>query len=162
MDTDYLTGLKYLGLISRIKRLSDSNLISGREVYKHINIGIEPNWFLIFRIIQEKKETSISEISSILKFSHPSVISTVKKMDTAGYLHIIAHSSDKRKQVISLSKKAQKQLPEMQRVWDACEKAVASIFVDDTFLNELEKFEKALEENSFFNRVQTSLNQNNK
>lgn len=161
MAADYLTELKYLGLIARIKRLSDGTLADGREVFRHINISIEPNWFLVFRIIIEKEETTITEICSILKFSHPSIISIVKKMEKSGYLAITTHSIDKRKQVIRLSEKAHKQLPEMQRIWDACEMGVKSVFGNDDFINELEKIEKAFENESFFERVMKHLGDNN-
>lgn len=156
---DYLTALSYRGLTPRIKRLSDGIMTSGRRVYQYIDLGIEPNWYLIFNILIEDEETSISEISAKLKFSHPSVIAIVKKMEKAGYVNISAHKTDKRKQVIVLSKKAKKQLPEMEKVWDACTKAVESIFVDDTFLKELVRVEKALEEKDFFDRVMSHLNE---
>jgi len=133
--------------------LSDLTLASGRQLYRHIDIGIEPNWFLVFRIIMERRETTISEISSILHFAHPSVITIVRKMDQSGYLEIIPDVMDKRKQLIRLSQKATKQLPELEHVWQACEDGVKSIFQDDTFLQELDKVERALEEQNFFHRV---------
>ncbi|MEM6800493.1 MAG: GNAT family N-acetyltransferase [Bacteroidota bacterium] len=157
MTTDYLSSLSYLGLFSRIKRISDSTIADGRKLYKYIDIGIEPNWFLIFRILMEKGETSVSEITALLKFAHPSVISIVKKMEEAGYLEIRASQTDKRKQVIAATKKAKDELPEMQKVWKACELAVSSIFVDDTFLKGFERLEKAFEAESFFDRVLNNL-----
>lgn len=150
---DYISDLKYRGLISRIKRISDAAIADGRRLYKHLDIGIEPNWYLIFSIINEKGQTSISEISSILKFSHPSVIAIVKKMDASGYLNISSSDLDKRKQVIELSSKAKEQMPEMKVVWDACEEAVSSIFENDQFIIELDKMEKAFKESNFFDRV---------
>ena len=159
MSTDYLSDLKYTGIVSRLKRLSDSTIADGRKLYKYIDIGIEPNWFLVFGIIKEKGTSSISEITSILKFAHPSVISIVRKMEKAGYLTITSSKTDKRKQVIALSKKAKLQLPEMEKVWEACEIAVRSIFKDDVLLEEIGKLERALEKESFFNRVLNLLNE---
>jgi len=159
MRKDYISGLEYRGVISRIKRLADSTIADGRKLYRYINIGIEPNWFLIFGIIIEKGETSISEISSILKFAHPSVITIVKKMEKAGYLIVKPSPIDKRKQIIKLSELAEAQLPEMQKIWNACELAMQSVFVDDNFLKELDKMEVALESESFFDRVLNNLGQ---
>jgi len=153
MKEDYIAQLQYYGLISRIKRLSDNTLADGRKLYKFIDIGIEPNWFLIFFILEEKKETSISEIANILQFAHPSVITIVKKMKKAGYLKIKGSKSDKRMQIIQLSPKAIKQLSEMHRVWEACNIAVGSLFTDQTFVQELSKMEDALLKESFFDRV---------
>lgn len=150
MKRDYLADLGYLGLISRIKRLSDQSLANGRQLYRHIDVGIEPNWFLIFRIIMERGQTTVSEISSILDFAHPSVISIVRKMDQGGYLEITPDVLDKRKQLIRLSDKATNQLPELERVWLACEEGVKSIFQDDSFLQELDKVERALENRASF------------
>ncbi|NND06848.1 MAG: MarR family transcriptional regulator/GNAT family N-acetyltransferase [Saprospiraceae bacterium] len=153
MKNDYLKDLGYLGVISRIKRLSDQTMASGRALYDHIDIGIEANWFLIFRIIMERGQTTVSEIASVLHFAHPSVINIVQKMDKSGYLQITSDPSDNRKRVIKLSEKALSQLPEMERVWEACEAGVKSIFQSDNFLAELAKVEQALAKESFFHRV---------
>lgn len=161
MEEDYLKSLEYKGLTSRIKRLSDALIANGRKLYKHIDIGIEPNWFLVFRIIMKNGQTTISEISSTLKFAHPSVISIVKKMDKAGYLDIVTDTIDKRKQIIKLSTKAKKQLPEMEKVWQACTNGVQSIFSDDNFLKEFSKLEAALEKEDFFVRAMKELELDN-
>ena len=159
MKMDYLKELKYMGLISRLKRLSENTVADGRKLYQFIDMGIEPNWFLVFRIIQEQGETSISEITTLLKFAHPSVISIVKKMEKAGYLDIEPSKKDKRKQIIRLSKKGKQEMPNMQKVWQASELAIASVFKNDNFLKELESMEMALEEESFFDRVLNNLSQ---
>ena len=154
---DYLTQLKYTGLTPRIKRLSDRLLTNGRELYQGIDSEIEPNWFLIFKIALEDEVTTISELTQKLKFSHPSIIAIVKKMQKKGYLDIRANQTDKRKQEIRLSDKAKKEMEGFQKIWLACERAVESLFISDNFLHEFGLLESALEQKSFKERVEKQL-----
>ena len=153
MTQDFLSERGYAGLTSRIKRLSDQLLVSGRNFYKAIGADVEPNWFLVFRILQEDEVTTLSEITQKLGFSHPSVISIVKKMKAAGYLAITPHAQDSRKQEIRLTPKAKKDMPRNEKIWSACEQAVASLFDDEVFLDQFQQLEQALFEQPFKDRA---------
>lgn len=158
---DYITQLDYMGLTARIKRINDRLLVDGRNLYKDLGSEVEPNWYLIFKVIMDKGASSITDITNELNFAHPSIIAIVKKMEAKGYLDICPDKVDKRKQIISLSDKAQSELPKMKKIWNACERAIQAIFIDDKFLGEFNKFEQALIKTSFKDRVIRELDNHN-
>jgi len=153
MKNDFLKQLHSKGFTARIKRLSDTLIYNAREYYKHSILDIEPNWHLIFLLLKEKKQLTVTEIAFTLGFSHPAIIKIVKKMKEHGYLESIADKNDSRKQQIQLSEKAIKKLPEMEEEWLKIQEVIDE-FVDDEFLQKLGEVEEKLAELSFMERCQ--------
>jgi len=60
---DFLKELGHLGLIARLKRLSDSMLYSIRDLYKIKSVDIEPNWHLVFLTLKKHKMRTMTEIA---------------------------------------------------------------------------------------------------
>lgn len=154
MNQDYIASLDYIGFTARIKRLSDLLIYSARAHYKTIDIGIEPNWHLIFLILKDKKQLTITDIAQHLRLSHPAVIKIISKMKTSGYIKSTAGLLDQRKQYISLSNKALKDLPRFESEWRKIE-AVIKALIDKDFLEKLTEIEHKLETNSFIERYHT-------
>ena len=115
-------------------------------------LPIEPNWHLVFLLLKKEKQLSVTEISGALKFSHPAIINIIKKMKAAGYVTSTTDSKDSRKQIIELTEKAQKELPELEAEWHKIKIAVGSIF-NKEFLEQLVKVEQNLAENDLLTRV---------
>ncbi len=151
MKEDFLKDLEYLGFTARIKRISDKLIYSAIDHYKRIDIGIEPNWHIIFLILKKKEKLTITEISNQLQLSHPAVVKIVKKMKERAYLESVADSSDTRKQFISMTKKAKKELPKFEKEWDNIQQIIQEL-VDHNFLEGLSRFEESLNERSFSER----------
>lgn len=76
---DFIKTLGYKAFDSRLKRISDRMSHDVRKLYKEIDIDIEPNWYLIFMLLQNRGEISIADIAESLGYSHPSVVVIVKK-----------------------------------------------------------------------------------
>ncbi|EPJ3400564.1 MarR family winged helix-turn-helix transcriptional regulator [Elizabethkingia anophelis] len=124
-----------------------------RKLYKEIDIDIEPNWYLIFMLLQNRGEISIADIAESLGYSHPSVVVIVKKMSEKDYLHIQKDKDDKRKQLVSLSSKATEILPELELIWQSCESAILKLLSDDlSIFSFLDDIDAELKANSFYNR----------
>ncbi|NAS32264.1 MarR family transcriptional regulator [Flavobacteriaceae bacterium R38] len=153
MDNDFIKELGYKAFDSRLKRISDRMAHDVRKLYKEFNIDVEPNWYLVFMLLQKNDKISIAEIAERLGYSHPSVVIIVKKMTDKGYLNSKQDNKDKRKQIISLTKKALKLLPELQKLWNSCENAILSVLEEDlSILSYLDKIDEVLKESSFHNR----------
>ncbi len=61
--------------------------------------------------------------------------------------------TDKRKQMISLSGKATRMLPQLERIWRSCEKAILTVLAGDlAVLKYLDHIDAALSSTSFHNR----------
>ena len=154
MNNDFIKELGYKALDSRFKRISEKMAYSVKKLYKDLDYDIEPNWYLIFMILRDKGELSLIDIAESLGYSHPSVVVTVKKMATKDYLDVKKDDSDKRKQIVSLSPKALRLMPEFEMLWNSCEAAILKVLQEDlTILKYLDTIEASLEETSFYYRL---------
>ncbi len=153
MENDFLQEMGYMAIATRLKRLSDKMTHSGRQMYKELDLNIEPNWFVIFKILQKYDCLSVMEIAKMIRFSHPSVVVMVKKMMHAGYLISRACPDDLRKQLLALTPKAKEELPELELLWEAGVKGIMEIKNSACFLKELESLEIAFDKTSFKKRT---------
>ncbi|WP_428740720.1 MarR family winged helix-turn-helix transcriptional regulator [Tenacibaculum sp.] len=153
MNNDFIKELGYKALDSRLKRISDRISHDIRKVYKEFEIDVEPNWYLIFMLLQKKENVSMSDIAAKLGYSHPSIVVIVKKMTEKGYLKTEQDKTDKRKQVISLTDKANELIPELKKFWNSCENAILNMINNDlSILSYLDKIDLELQKTSFHYR----------
>ncbi len=158
MQYDFVNELGYLGLSVRLKRLSEAMVHSGRQMYKSLGLDIEPNWFLIFKLLKKYDQLSVTEMAAKLHFSHPSVITLVGKMEKANYLDSSVDQSDSRKKHFRLSQKAHDQLPRFEEIWEAGIKGVSNLFSEDSnFMDQLELLEIQYSQKDFKERTLNEL-----
>lgn len=151
MKDDFLKELQFVGFTARMKRISDSLMYDARKIYEDLNIGIEPNWHLIFLLLKTEGQLTVTEIAQKLGFSHPAIIKIIKKMKEKGYIESITDRNDSRKQLLQLSEKSIKELPLFEKEWRAIEQIIEDI-VDLEFLQKLSDVEERLQEAGLFNR----------
>ena len=153
VENDFLK-LGYLGLITRLKRLSDSMLYSIRDLYKLKGIDIEPNWHLVFLILKKHQTRTMTEIAESFHLSQPAIVKIIDKMKKRGYIDIINDTNDNRKRQLLLSQKAIKDLPMFENIWAAGQESIKEMLEkDEIFLDRIEKLEQHLENNNFKERV---------
>ena len=154
MKYDFVNELGYLGLAVRLKRLSEAMVHSGRQMYKELGLDIEPNWFLIFKLLKKYEQLSVTEMAAKLHFSHPSVITMVAKMEQAGYLNSAVDKTDSRRKHFKLSEKAMDKLPEFEKIWEAGISGTRKLFPEDSnFMDQLESLEIQDSEKDFKERT---------
>ncbi len=159
VSEDFAGSLGYLSLAVRFKRLSDQMMHGARQVYKQHGLEIEPNWYLIFKLLEEKCCLSITEIGESLQFSHPSVISIVRKMRAKGFLNCATDKTDSRRQLVTLSDKALRELPRLQSFWLAGEQSIEKLFpAQSDFLDQLTRLEEQYRAKDFMTRTLNELN----
>lgn len=157
---DFLKALEIEGLTSRLKRLSDTMLYETKDLYKSLDLEIEPNWNLIFRLLQAHQELTIMEISERLQLSHPAVIKIVNKMKKTGYILTYSDKSDKRKQILRLSEKAMVKLRDFESIWEVQNAEIGKLLSEcPHFMEELEKVETKLREQNYKQRILNKLNE---
>ncbi|MFK7953190.1 MAG: MarR family winged helix-turn-helix transcriptional regulator [Ekhidna sp.] len=158
MKYDFVNELGYMALATRLKRISEAMAHSGRQMYRELDMDIEPNWFLVFRLLTKFEELSVTEIAKKLHFSHPSVITMISKMENKGYLQSRGDKEDNRKKIFKLTKKSIDCLPHFEKVWTAGTLGVANLFTDgDAFLQQLESLEIQLSQADFMTRTLNEL-----
>ena len=121
---DFTRELEYLGFTMRLKRISDAMLQEGRKLYKSLEVDIEPNWFVIFKLLKKHEALSVMEIAEQIKLAHPSVITITGKMAKAGYIQSAKSEIDSRKRVLKLTSKANKNLPAFEEIWESGSKGM--------------------------------------
>lgn len=147
MENDFVKELGYLGFTMRLKRISDAMMQEGRKLYQSLDVDIEPNWFVIFKLLKKEGKLSVTEISEKIYLSHPSVITIINKMIAANYLTSEKCEIDSRKRNVMLSQKALDKFPEFEEIWKAGEIGVENALKT---MNGLELIE--LIENKFFDK----------
>ena len=123
-NDDFVKELGYLGFTMRLKRVTDLLLHSGRSLYQELGLDIEPNWYVIFKLLKSRGPMCVTDIADAIKMAHPSVITLTNKMMNAGYLTSTKSETDSRKRNLSLSQSALDVLPQYEKIWDAGEKGV--------------------------------------
>lgn len=152
-ERDFVRELEFLGFVTRLKRISDAMLHDGRRLYRELGIDIEPNWFVIFKLLQKEGEMPVTEIANRIGFTHPSVISIVNKMIRAGYLESEKCSADSRRRLLRLTSRAEKKLPEYEKIWQAGTAVIKKVMEDVDALEMLEKLERRIGRKNFKRRT---------
>ncbi|CAM3606589.1 MarR family transcriptional regulator [Zobellia roscoffensis] len=155
---DYLSEIEFAGLISRIKRLSDEILYSTRDYYKTVGLDIEPNWHLIFLLLEEYESMTITEIAQELRMSHPACVKIINKMKKKGYVTTRTDDRDLRRQLLELSEKSKKQLPLFHKHWNAGMKTTEELVANSPhFIKELKEMEIKISKKSYKERTLNNL-----
>lgn len=157
---DFLQQIGFAGLNSRIKRLSDELLYSTRDYYKNAGLDIEPNWHLIFLLLEKHKSLTITEISQELRMSHPACVKIINKMKKQDYIDTKTDENDSRKQLLELSDKAKNKLPELHKHWDAGIKTTEELIENSpNFMQELTEFENLVADKNYMERTSKNFNE---
>lgn len=157
MKDDFLQELGSVAVTARIKRISDALLHDGRRMYRDLGMDIEPNWFVVFKLLERRGPMTVTEIAEAIKMSHPSVISIVNKMIKEDYLTETRCEDDSRKRILSLSEKAIRTLPDLDKVWDAGTAGFKRMLSETDILSTLDILEERLDEKGFRARTMEEL-----
>ena len=153
MEKDFIKELGYRALDNRLKRISDRMAHDTRKFFKQIDMDLEPSWHLVFKLIKENKMLTMVDIAEQLGYTHPSTVVLLKKMTAKGYIISEKDEVDKRKQNIKLTQKSHDILPELELIWNSCEKAIYIMLHEDlSILKHLDQIEESLKEVPFNER----------
>lgn len=158
MKNDFLVEMGYPGLTGRLKRLSDMFVYQTKEFYRSKNVEIEPNWHMIFLLLQKYNRLTVTEISEVLHLSHPAIVKLINKMKKKGYIQALQDKNDSRKYQLTLSEKAKTELSELEKLWQAGSQALEEMLNHNTnLLEELEVVELNMSESDFKERMEKIL-----
>lgn len=155
---DFTQELGCLGFTMRLKRISDALMHDGKKMYKQLGLDIEPNWYVVFRLLKLEKELSVTEIADRIGLAHPSVITLTNKMIKGGYLISNQCEEDSRKRLLTLSDKAIAKLPEFEKIWAAGEAGVIEAVCGTEIMSALSLIEERFGEKGFRERTLEKLN----
>lgn len=163
MDKDFFKEIEYFALTARLKRLSDNMLYSAKDLYKSLELDIAPNWHLVFLLFKKQETLTMTEIADAFQLSQAAVIKIINKMKANDYLVAIKDPVDNRKQQLRLSEKAQRELPKLEKVWQAGEQSIKDILQgNEQLLQQLSELEAAIAKQTYKERTLQHLERSNK
>lgn len=124
---DFLSSLGALALAARLKRLSERMGAEARVLYAELGLDVEPRWYLVFLLLEQRGRLGIMEIAAALGWAHPSVVTVVRQMEARGFLTSTANPDDGRSTRVGLSPRGRAQLARARPVWDAARVAIEEL-----------------------------------
>jgi DNA-binding MarR family transcriptional regulator len=156
---DYLVSLGALALAARLKRISDRMIQESRLLYRQLEATVEPNWYLVFLLLERYGELSVTEIADALQMAHPSIATVIARMEERGYLEAADNPVDRRQRLLRLSALGHAQLAASRPAWDAVRRGLQQLIDESggTFLPALDSLEAALTRRGFRHRTLDAL-----
>ena len=153
---DFIEELGYLGVASRMKRLTSRFMRGGSQAYKSLGIDFEPRWFTVFYLIYtQDSPLSISEIASSLKISHPAVIQTTQMLIKKGLIKSFQDNQDRRIRRLAITRKGKEFANFLMPIWNDFETATSELFekVGVNMLDIIQRIEVLLDEEDVGSRI---------
>ena len=152
---DALKGLGELGLGSRLKRLSEHMMKETQLVYDHFNIDFDPYLFPVIKVINHYDGITNSEIREKLELTQPAITQAVNKLINKGLVEILNDELDKRKKIISISKKGKATIKTMEPLWNIIDKVIKenTNHPSNSLLEHINKIEDKLKNNAMSNTI---------
>lgn len=116
--SEFIKEQQYLGLVTRLKRLSDHLEQEQRKIYRELGFDLEPHWHLFLLLLEKEEELSVMEFAEQLNISHPAAVNNLKRMQARGLVVSRSDQVDRRKKYYRLSEETQVILPQYHQIWD--------------------------------------------
>jgi len=151
---DLITELGALAFGSRLKRMSETIMRGGEEVYRFYGVDFEPKWFPLFYYLAQKGEAGIMEIAENLNVTHPAVIQIAKELEKKGLIISKKSAEDARKRNLKISKKGKNLLPTLKLIWEGIKDTNAHIIEaqEHNILVALKEIEDAWTQKNYIER----------
>jgi len=154
MDLFAKTGKMALG--SRLRLLTAKVTEDAEKIYKLYDVDFTPKWFPVFFVLSQDGDQTITEIADQIGHSQPSVTKIIKEMTKAGLTKDNLKSTDKRRNVVGLTKKGKEVAVKMINIQCAdIDIAIDGIIAEAThnLWEAIAEWEFLLEQKSLYKRV---------
>lgn len=149
--SDFIQQQGLLGMISRLRHLSDLLQREQFRIQSFVGTNLEANWYLVITLLKQHERLSVSQIAKHLKISHPATVKILGRMKLAGLVVGEIDPLDRRKQIFSLSQQAKTLLPQFNRDAEILNEALKD--AGASFLSiVLNEMEASLNKQSLFER----------
>ncbi len=118
LNMQFYQDLGFLILGSRLRRLSEYYLAEVNKVYNEKDIPFDASWFPVFYVLAREKTISLKAIAAELMVSHSAVSQLIKSLKAKGLVSTIPSKTDKRHQMVTLSKRGSDMLAQLKPVWE--------------------------------------------
>jgi DNA-binding MarR family transcriptional regulator len=154
LESDHLGSIGALALAARLKRMSDEMSQDARRLYAQIGLQVEPNWFIVFSILEERGRASVTEIANAIGWAHPSVVALTRRMHERRLLEVEEDPRDGRQTLLGLSPAGRALAARARPVWEAARRGIERMLGEaGVDLATLSALEAALEQRGFRDRT---------
>lgn len=159
MERDIIEELGSLALATRLKNLSERLAKDVAQVYKESAFNFEPRWFTLIYALKGGDELAVTELSAMLKQTHPAVNQVANVLVEKGLVDERKDKDDQRRRLLKLSSKGNQMVQKMSALWQKIKEANDELLIESNgdLLNNMDKVESVLEEKSMYERVSTKL-----
>lgn len=159
MQRNLIEELGSLALATRLKNLSERLAKDVGKIYKEQSIDFEPRWFAVIYALKDNNELAVTEMSVMLKQTHPAVNQVANILVEKGLIEESKDDKDQRKRLLRLSKKGKKLVSKMEGLWAEIRKANDELLntSGSDFLSAIKALEEALDEKNMYDRVKEKM-----
>lgn len=124
---DHIRALGLLALGSRLKRLSDHMMTTVAALYADADLGFEPRWFPLFRLLEAHGPLPVSEAAARLRVTHAAVSPLARQMRQRGLVRAEKDPADERRSLLSLTEEGEAMVRRLRPLWADLERAVGAL-----------------------------------
>ncbi len=159
MSVYRISGELMLG--SRLRRLGEKFFFDISKVYKSEDIAFEPTWFPLFFLLKHNKTLTVSDIATSLEITHPGASQMITTFENRSLINCSPDKKDKRVRVVSLTKKGEALLKQIEPIWLSVQKCAQEMLNEGEnsrlLFSTLTEIEDLLTKKSFFDRVKDDI-----
>jgi DNA-binding MarR family transcriptional regulator len=155
MSPDFIETLGLPFLAHRLRRVSDAILRDVGAVFRARGIELPPRGGSLVMLLAESGRLPVTEAAHRLKLSHPLIITLSKTLAGAGFVVTASDSRDKRRRLLSLTKKGRELAAILEGVNRSLSRSYREIFDEagiDLFAA-IQAFEGVTEKRSLAGRL---------
>ncbi len=155
MHMDKLIEFRELAFGSRIKRLSDALMRDVKRVYKSLYIDFDPYLFPTFKVINDLEQVSTGDLAKVLQISQPAVTQFINILKKKELVLIHPDKQDKRRKLISLSKKGVELVERLEPIWEIMQLELTNFIQREptSFMDHIQLTERRQQEKSLYQRI---------
>ena len=125
-----------------------------KSLYDKFGVAFEQRWFPVFNCLLDGTPMSVTDIADRLRVSHVSVSVIRTGLEQAGLIASRPDEHDGRRRVLALTEKGEALAQEMERLFDALNKAATELNAEaGDAIATIARLEKALDEKPLSTRV---------
>lgn len=153
---DVLRAVGYLGIGSRLKRLSDRLLADAAVIHGEEGQGIQPGQFPLLAALERLGPMTVNEAVEAIGVSQPAVTRVASELMKAGLISSTPRDEDRRQRCLALTESGRAALQRLKAtMWPRVETAARAVFsnLEGDFLDQLTTVEARLAEAPMVERV---------
>jgi GNAT superfamily N-acetyltransferase/DNA-binding MarR family transcriptional regulator len=158
--TDIFSELGELAFASRLRRLSETMMAEGEELYRDLGVEFRPRWFPAFYALSKRSPLAVGELAASLGVSHTAVAKIADEMVRAKLVHVAKNGrGDRRRRLYALGPEGKRALRWLRPIWREIGRAVGELLAESggDLLSGVDRFEKAFARRSVADRVRERL-----